>query len=480
MNEYTRIRLEKLNKIAEERNDIKYIDRYEKKNFCVEITEKPENTLIKTAGRIVSLRTMGNLSFGHILDQTGKSQICLNKKTLQENYKKILETLDIGDFVGITGQTFTTKTGEKTLNVENIIILSKSLRMLPEKFHGIKDPEILARKRYLDLIMNEKTRNRFETRHKIIKYLRNLLDNMNYVEVETPVLQANASGAMAKLFITKHNALDMEMYLRISPETYLKRLIAGGYDRVYEIAKNFRNEGIDNSHLQEFTMLEYYHSYWNYRDNIEFTKKFFPELVKAATGDYKVVYEDKEIDFSKEFEEITYRDLIMKYTGIDIETYTDYNTLKEIIKEKFQDFDIEQYVSYSSLLDNLYKKYCRPNLIQPIFIISYPAQMIPLARKNDADNTKIDMYQLLVNGWELIKGYSELVDPIDQKERLLDQLQLRESGDEETMMMEEDFIECMEYGMPPISGAGLGIDRLTTLLTNTKNIKDTVFFPNLR
>jgi len=362
------------------------------------------------------------------------------------------------------------------------MLLSKGLRPLPEKFHGLQDPEMKARFRFLDLIMNEDTRKRFEVRHKVIHFIRTFLVENNFVEVETPVLQSISSGASARPFVTHHNALDIPLYLRIAPETYLKRLIAGGYDKVFELAKCFRNEGIDPSHLQEFTMLEFYAAYWNYRDNMRFIQSLIQNMLQKVLGTQVIEYQGQKLDFSGEWKEYTYRELVLEYSGIDLDEVRTLEDLRAAIKAKnlTTDVPLEKYVGYGSLVDALYKKVCRPHLIQPCFLTKHPEELVPLARKADEDPRKLDLFQVLVNGWEIVKAYSELVDPVEQRRRLEEQAELAQKGDEEAMAMEEDFILAMEYGMPPISGLGLGIERIVALLTDSVNIRDVIFFPSLK
>lgn len=461
---------------------VKYLDKFDKKFTCIEVKSLPDGEEnVTVAGRIIAFRDMGKLTFAHLLDHSGKVQFMFKIPTLdQETYKFLVKNLDVGDYVGLKGKMFTTQKGEKTIDVEDCKLLSKGLRALPEKWHGISDPEIKARQRYLDLIMHDDTRKRFQTRNLILKTIRNYLETNNFLEVDTPILQVASSGASARPFITHHNALDIPLYLRIAPETYLKRLMVGGYERIYELGKSFRNEGIDSSHLQEFTMLEYYAAYWNYRDNMKFIQELIKDLVLKACGTLKIEYQGTTIDFSGEWEEIEYRDLVLRDTGIDLDKVETTDDLKKEIKNKGLKLDLDKYVGLGSLIDALYKKFSRPKLIQPMFLTMHHKSIVPLARCSDSNPNKLDMFQVLVNSWEVVKAYSELIDPEDQRQRLMEQQALSEAGDDEAMMMEEDFILSMEYGMPPMSGVGLGVDRIITLLTNTANIKDIIFFPSLR
>lgn len=470
-----------------------YPDRFDKTHLLSEIItasnkqELPQADAIKvdspsfsTAGRIMTIREHGKLTFANLQDSTTRMQICFSQKILGEEKYEVIKNFDLGDYLGIIGKLFQTKKGETTLMVDEFSFLGKSFRSLPEKFHGLKDQEILYRQRYLDLLTNSDTRDRFQIRAQIIKYLRSNLDQHNFIEVETPILSSTASGALAKPFITHHNALDTDFYLRIAPETYLKRLIVGGYERVYEMAKCFRNEGLDPSHLQEFTMLEYYVAYWNWQDNLKFTEELISSLVKTLFGEYKVKSFNNEIDWQPPFKVITMREQILDDANIDIDIQDSVTSLRlEIAKQGIVIEDIDT-LGYGNLVDALFKKVARAKLINPTFIINHPIELSPLARANDENPRVADRFQLVVGGWEIVNAYSELVDPAEQRCRLEKQANLKKAGDEEAMMMDEDYLKAMEYGMPPMSGWGMGIERLLALLTSQENLKDTVFFPLLK
>jgi lysyl-tRNA synthetase class 2 len=427
------------------------------------------------------MRVMGKLSFAQLQDVTGKMQICFQQDVLEkENYKFYTKKFDIGDHIGVEGSIFTTQKGEKTLKVTKATLLSKNIKPLPEKFHGLQDPELKARYRFLDLIMSQETKDRFKLRHEMIKFIREYLNENDFLEVDTPILQIKSSGASARPFETHHNALNMPLYMRIAPETYLKRLVAGGYERVYELGKCFRNEGIDASHLQEFMMLEWYAAYWDYRDNMHFVKDLIQKMVHKLTGGYEIEYQGVKLDFSGEWQEITYRDLVFEYTKVDLHKIETFEQLKAEIKDKGLDMPLDKYVGLGALIDGLYKKFCRPHLKGPMFVTKHHPELVPLARVSDENPLELDMFQVLINSWEVVKAYSELVDPIEQEKRLLDQLELAKKGDDEAMMMEEDFIMAMEYGMPPMSGLGLGIERMIALITDSPNIRDVIYFPSLK
>jgi len=480
MNEYQRIRLEKREEWS--KRQIAYPGKFDKKILCKDVKELSDGSSgVKTAGRLMAMRVMGKLTFAQIQDHSGKLQIALQQDLLGvDDYKFFTKKLDVGDYIGVEGEMFTTQKHEKTLQIKSLLLLSKSIRPLPEKFHGLHDPELKARYRYLDLIMSEETRVKFAKRLKVIKFLRSYLDSHEFMEVDTPILQSIASGASASPFETHHNALNIPLFLRIAPETYLKRLIAGGYERVYELGKCFRNEGIDASHLQEFTMLEFYVAYWDYLDNMTFIKDLIQKMVVEVNGNSIVQYEEQTIDFAGDWPVMSYRDLVFKYTKVDLDKVHSLNDLKAEIKAKHLDFPVDKYLGLGGMIDGLYKKFCRPHLIQPIFITKHHVDLVPLARRNDEKRHELDMFQLVINGWEVVKAYSELVDPIEQKARFEEQSKLAQAGDDEAMMMEEDFIMCMETGMPPISGLGLGVERIIALLTNSSNIRDIIFFPSLR
>ncbi len=457
-----------------------YGERYEVTHTIAQAFALGEGKTASIAGRLMAMRKFGKLSFAHLKDRSGAGQISFKKLQLDEDSLFILSNLDIGDFIGVQGTLWTTQKGEVTLNVEKLEFLSKSMMPLPDKFSGLKDQEAIYRQRYLDLLMNDGVQERFITRSKVIRTIRRFLDDNDFMEVETPILQAASSGAAARPFETEHHALKEKLYMRISPETYLKRLVAGGMERVYEIGKNFRNEGTDRSHLQEFTMLEWYAGYWDYRDNMKFIQELIRHVLMEATGSTTVEYQGQSLDFGAEWPVFDYREIVLEETGVDIMAHDTLESLAAAVSEKCPDVPVGKAKSIPALMDLLYKLTVRPKMIQPCFLIHHPTSMVPLARRNTKDPRVLDMFQVVVNTWEIVKAYSELVDPVDQKQRMEEQQDMREAGDDETMMMETDFIECMEYGMPPMSGLGLGIDRLVALLTGVDSLRDTVFFPNMR
>ena len=439
---------------------------------------------ISIAGRIMSKRKMGKIAFLDLSDVTGHIQLVMKRDDFPEGeYKKFHEITDIGDFVGVKGEIFTTEAGEKSLEVYSFEFLGKSLRPLPEKYHGLVNQEAIYRERHLDLIMNEETKKKFLLRSKFVRLLREFLDNHGFIEVETPALQNTASGATAKPFIAHHNALDRDVYLRISPELTLKKLIIGGFNNIYEVARDFRNEGMDANHLQDFTMVEGYSAYWNYEDNMKFMKEMITYILgKLYDGNLNIQIGDKTIDFGGEWPVVSFRELILKDCGIDIDKFETAESLLAEIRNQKIDLEAENIESLGrgNLIDQLYKKVSRPKVIEPTFLIKHPIDLSPLARSNDENPNLTDRFQLIVNGQEIINGYSELVDAREQESRLIKQSELKAQGDEEAMSIDREYIRAMEYGMPPISGWGLGVDRFLQFLTSSQNIRDVVLYPLMR
>ena len=462
-----------------------YPDRFERNyELCDAAKLEDGVTNVRVAGRIVLMRKMGKLSFLTLQDIKGRIQVSIKIDMVGEDaYNFFKKNIDLGDFIGVEGETFTTHTGEKTIRANSYTFLGKALKPLPEKFHGLTDIETVYRHRYLDLIMSEESRKKFLLRSDFIKELRNYLNNEGYIEIETPILNNKASGATAKPFITHHNALDVDLYLRIAPETYLKRAVVGGFTKVFEIARCFRNEGMDATHLQDFTMIEGYGAYLNYEDNMIFLQKMLQTIIQKLFGTLVLNIDNKEVDLSGTWPAISFRDLILKYSSIDIDVYNTKESLLAKIKEEKIEIDSEvplEDLGYGNLVDQLYKKVARPNVLGPVYLIKHPIELSPLARANDDNKNITDRFQLIINGAEIINAYSELVDPQDQEARLLKQAELKAKGDVEAMPMDYEYIEAMEYGMPPISGWGMGIDRLLQILTNSENIKDVILFPLMR
>lgn len=450
---------------------------------------------LSLAGRLLAIREHGGSLFCDFADGStsldytrdkslttggsGKLQAYLKKDSLGEaSFLLFKETVDVGDFLEFQGKLFLTKKKEKTIEVKEWRMLAKSLRPLPEKWHGLQDVEERFRKRYLDILMNKEVKERFLLRSKIVSHLRNFLEKEGFLEVETPILQPMAGGASAEPFVTHHNALDIDLYLRIAPELYLKRLLVAGFNKVYELGRNFRNEGIDVFHNPEFTMLEFYQAYTNAQNQREFIEKMFSNLVKNLFKKSFIEYNGQKIDFSKKFKTISFLE-VLKRTALMSNSET---ASTEDFKLKAKQFGIEVLESDSreKISDNIFKKICRPKLIQPTFIVDYPAGLLPLA-KNFNDNKRIaDAFQLIAGGLELVKGFSELNNPLDQKEKFLRQEEARAKGDLEASPSDEEFLEAMEYGLPPAGGVGIGIDRLVMLFADVKNIKEVILFPTMR
>ncbi len=430
----------------------------------------------KIAGRLMAMRRHGKASFAEIVDTTGKIQLYLAVDILGEDrYEKFL-SFDIGDFAGVSGEVFKTKRGELSIVVSEFEILSKSLRPLPEKWHGLKDIEARYRQRYLDLMMNPDVSNTFKTRTRIIKSVRSFLDELGFVEVETPMLQPIPGGAAARPFITFHNALDTDLYLRIAPELYLKRLIIGGMEKVYELNKSFRNEGISIKHNPEFLMLEVYQAYADYNDMMELTEQLITNAVAKITGGKKLDYQEHEIDFKTPWTRITMLDAIKKHAGVELS----FDMSLEDLKKKAADLkvEIESRFGKGGVICEIFEKKVEHLLIQPTFVLDYPSEMSPLARRRPDNPDLTERFELIVAGRELANAFSELTDPIDQRKRFEEQL--KTGRKEETHEIDESFLHAMEYGMPPTGGLGIGIDRLVMLLTNSPSIRDVILFPQLR
>ena len=459
-----------------------YPEKFDKQLSIAEVFALDVDESARTAGRIVLLRTMGRLTFAHIQDFSGRMQIAVREDVLgKEKYKWFLKAFSVGDFIGLGGKIFITKAGEKTIQAEDLVFLGKALSLMPEKWSGIKNQELRYRRRYLDMIASPETMKGFLFRSRLIREMREFYWENNFIEVETPTLMHSATGAVAKPYVTHNNALGIDLYLRISHELPLKTLIVGGFDRVFEIGKAFRNEGMDVSHLPEHTHLEHYAAYWNYEDNMDFIEKMFRHLFEKLGLSSNIKMEDGTmIDCSFPWPRLNFVELVKKETGIDIMEYDKAEELRAEIKKKEIQFEGMDAMSLSGLVDNLYKKVVRPKLVNPVFLYHYPTHLQPLARRNDGDAGIVDQLQLVINGWEIVKAYSELVDPVDQEQRFVEQARNKEMGEEETMEIDHDYIKAMSYGMPPISGLGMGIDRLVALLLGKSNLRDVVLFPLLR
>jgi len=427
-----------------------------------------EKTVVSLTGRILSIREQGALTFLHFQDGTGKMQAFFKKDKLGDKYQFFLSNFDIGDFVEIRGVLFITKRGEKTVEASDFAMLAKSLLPLPEKWHGLLDVEERFRKRYLDLIMNAEVKTKLVLRSKIVSTLRTLLSRDGFLEVETPILQPIPGGALAKPFKTHLNALDFDLYLRVAPELYLKRLLVGGFEKIYEIGRCFRNEGMDKFHNPDFTMMELYWAYQNRDSLMKFVEKFMTELVVEVKNSQEIIYNGQQINFKTPWPVVKFYDLIKQYSGIDPEK------IKEAdLKKKLKGVELEKGAPKYKMLDELYKKECRPKIIQPTFIVDYPQEMVPLAKAKENEPEYVDRFQLVLGGVELINGFSELNDPLEQKKRFQKVKMASERID-------NDFLEALEYGMPPAAGLGLGIDRLVLLLTDSHSLREVILFPTMK
>ena len=477
------VRRGKLDNIKEYCNP--YPEKYERTHTLKEAKTLNDGTQnVKIAGRIVFMRKMGKLSFIKIRDIEESMQLEFKVDTLgEEKYDFMKKLIDTGDFIGAEGEIFTTQTGEKTLRVHNFTFLGKALKPLPEKFHGLQDTELKYRQRYVDLITNEESRKVFLGRSKMYAFIHKYLNENGFLEVETPIIQTAVCGASAKPFYTHHNALDIDCNLRIAPETYLKQCISGGFDRVYEVAKCFRNEGMDPQHLQEFTQVEWYVAYWNFEDTIVFYKNFIKNMLLELVGTTTIEYQGNTLDFGKDkWPRINYIEEMNKILGFEFLDIEDPQVLKEKINEKglFTLQDLNDYKSVSQIIDYVYKRKIRENIMEPTIIYNYPSIMMPLTRRNDINPKASDMFQVVAAGTELCKAYSELVNPFDQREAFESQMKAKQQGDDETMELDEGFLGSMEQGMPPISGLGFGIDRLMMLIFNQESVRDVVLFPMMK
>ncbi len=433
------------------------------------------------AGRLMFKNEMGKAGFGRVLDKTGRLQIYVKKDDVGEAAFALWKKLDLGDIVGVRGTLMRTRTGELTLKAKEIVLLSKCMNSLPDKFHGIHDPEIRQRQRYVDLFVNDETREVFQRRSRIVRSIRNWFEGEGFLEVETPMMHAIPGGATARPFVTHHNALDMALFLRVAPELYLKRLIVGGLERVFEINRNFRNEGIDATHNPEFTMLEFYQAYATWRELIGLTERLFNALAREIVGDETVPFDGKAISFALPFAQRRYDDLVAEALGIDVAAAHNYEQVKSAFIRKHPAADLAGLpTSIGRLWEHVFDIDVEKTLDQPTFVTHFPVEISPLARRNDDDPTIADRFELFIAGREIANGFNELNDPVDQAARFEAQVHAKNAGDHEAMHFDDDYITALTYGMPPTAGEGIGIDRLVMLLTNCHSIRDVILFPTLR
>ncbi len=451
-----------------------------KREHSIKAARKLTGKHASIAGRLMGLRGHGKIIFADLRDETGDIQIVLKSDRLPKDSLAIVPFLDIGDFIAAQGEVGKTTAGEMSLFLDDFQLISKALRPLPGEWHGLKDIEERYRQRYVDLIVNPGSKDIFVTRAQIVSFLRNFLDREGFLEVETPVFQPIYGGASAKPFVTHHNALDVDLYLRISDELYLKRLIVGGFEKVYELSKDFRNEGIDRQHNPEFTMLEFYWAYADYEALMKYTEEMLSALVKKVKRSLKITYQGQVLDFTPPWPRKTYRDVLLEFTGVDINHADTEQKLVSEIEKRCITLDLNGVVGYGALLDTLYKATARPHLTGPMFLTERPTAFVTLAKRLPNDPAKTASFQLLVAGKELINAYNELNDPQDQAARWRESEKLGEKGQSEHEAFDADYIRALEYGMPPTAGWGLGIDRLTTILTDQENLKEVILFPTLR
>ncbi len=479
LNELMAIRRDKLQALINQGID-PYGEKFVRTHTAAEILsdfDSLEGQQAVLAGRIMSMRGHGKASFADLMDQTGRIQLYFRVNTLGEDKYALLQKMDIGDILGITGKIFKTRRGEISIEVQEVKYLSKSLRPLPEKWHGLKDVDLRYRQRYVDLIVNPEVRRVFEVRSKIIQSLRNILTEKGYMEVETPMLNVIAGGANARPFETHHNALDMDIFLRIAPELYLKRLLVGGFEKVFELGKNFRNEGISTKHNPEYTSCEIYKAYGDANDMMELTEEVFAHIAREITGGTTIVFQGQEIDLAPPWPRKPMLEAIKEYSGVDL-TGLDAAQARQAAREKGLDLDPQ--AGFGHVVEELFDAFVEPKLIQPIFITDHPVEVSPLAKRKRDNHQLTDRFEPFIVTWEVANGFTELNDPIDQEQRFRQQVEQRELGDEEAHMMDEDYIRALEYGMPPAGGLGFGIDRMVMLFTDSPSIRDVLLFPHMR
>lgn len=487
LNDQLQVRREKMNSIREKGMDPfgKRFDRTHNTQMIKEQYEEfskeeldEKEVQVTIAGRVMTKRGKGKAGFAHVQDLNGQIQIYVRKDSVGDEQYEIFNSVDLGDIVGVTGTVFKTKVGELSIKVKDFNLLTKSLRPLPDKFHGLKDIEQRYRQRYLDLIMSDDSKRTFITRSLIIQSMRRYLDGQGYLEVETPMMHAIAGGASARPFVTHHNALDIPLYMRIAIELHLKRLIVGGLEKVYEIGRVFRNEGVSTRHNPEFTMIELYEAYADYKDIMKLTENMVAHIAKEVLGSTSIKYGEYEVNLEPEWRRLHMVDAVKEYTGVDFWHVTSVEEARQLAKE--HGIEITEHMQYGHIVNEFFEQKVEEKLIQPTFIYGHPVEISPLAKKNDKDPRFTDRFELFIVGREHANAFTELNDPIDQRERFEAQLKEREQGNDEAHMMDDDFIEALEYGMPPTGGLGIGIDRLVMLLTNSASIRDVLLFPLMK
>lgn len=482
INEQMQVRLDKMHKI-EEHGWLPFGHKFEWSHHAADIAEQFEElsaneTIVRLAGRVMAIRGHGKTCFMDLMDKSGRIQLYVRKDAIGEDNYALIKMMDIGDIVGVCGTVFRTHMGELSIKAVSLEMLSKSLRPLPEKWHGLKDIEMRYRQRYVDLIVNPEVRDTFVKRSQIIKSVREILDNRDFLEVETPIMHSIAGGAAARPFITYHNALDMQLYMRIAPELYLKRLIVGGMERVYELGRVFRNEGIDIKHNPEFTIVEIYQAFADYKDMMELTETIVSQTAQKVLGTMKITYEGQEIDLTPPWNRMTMIEAVAKYTGQDFTGVTDIEEARKMAAAI--NVPIEKTYGIGKIINACFEEHVEDKLIQPTFITGHPKEISPLAKSSVENPVITDRFEGFIYAREICNGFTELNDPIDQRERFVKQVEERKAGDDEAHMMDEDFVNALEYGLPPTGGLGIGIDRLVMFLTDSTSIRDVLFFPHMR
>lgn len=487
LNDQFLVRREKMNTMRENGLD-PFGKRFDRTNSIQELIEQygelekedleAKDVSVSLAGRMMTKRGKGKAGFANIQDLTGQIQVYIRQDAIGEDSYKVFDSSDLGDIIGVEGTLFKTKVGELSVKVQNFVFLTKALRPLPDKFHGLKDVEQRYRQRYLDLIVSQESKETFITRSRIIQSMRRYLDDHGYLEVETPMMHAIAGGASARPFITHHNALDMPLFMRIAIELHLKRLIVGGLEKVYEIGRVFRNEGVSTRHNPEFTMIELYEAYADYRDIMSLTENLIAHIAQEVLGTTTIQYGEYEVDLKPEWKRLHMVDAIKEYTGVDFWKEMSVEEARNLAKE--HGVEIKESMLYGHIVNEFFEQKIEDKLIQPTFIYGHPVEISPLAKKNDEDSRFTDRFELFIVAREHANAFTELNDPIDQRERFEEQLKEREQGNDEAHMMDDDFVEALEYGMPPTGGLGIGIDRIVMLLTNSPSIRDVLLFPLMR
>lgn len=483
LTEVLQVRREKLQELRDMGRDPYKVTNYDRDTFSDEILEnfeklEEEEKVVSVAGRMTAKRVMGKAAFFDIQDSEGRIQCYVKKNTIGEEEFELFTSYDLGDFLGVKGTVFETNRGEETIRVEELKLLSKSLQVLPEKYHGLKDQDLRYRQRYLDLIVNPEVKETFILRNKIIKTMKDYFDARDFIEVETPILSPIAGGANAKPFVTHHNTLDIDMYMRIANELYLKRLIVGGFDRVYEMGRMFRNEGMSPKHNPEYTAVELYAAYEDYTFMMDLTEQVIVKAAEDVLGTLKVNYQGTELDFTPPFRRLSMIDAVKEFTGADFNAIDTIEAARKAAEDL--GVHIEKDMKIGHIINEIFEERCEEYLIQPTFITHHPVEVSPLAKRNNENPNITDRFELFANTWELANAFSELNDPIDQKQRFEEQLAKREGGDEEAHMMDEDFVNALEVGLPPTAGLGIGVDRLIMLLTDSPSIRDVILFPTMK